>query len=515
MSSPLRPLNFLQAMIRGVVLPVQVVGRIFQKFTKFKIPPWVRYGMHFILLGLMVALLVFLNLTFEWYKQIDAPAWVRYSWPGLVALLIYAALRLVFYIIAQLPSTKVDFPDIEEAMEEGLAALGAANLDARDVPLFIIVGLSTAEERSFAESTLVGKEIRVDDADLPVHWYGDHRAVWVTLPGISAVTAQTKLSGGAAKVAPEPAAADFANTLSGQEGARFETMGGGGGGRFATLGAAPAEPAAGAPVVGGYHAPARRLDADERDRLQARMAFFVKLLKEHRYPICTTNGILVSVPYAWCTSPGLSQLADTVKLDMQVLHDDLGVKCITILTLTGIEAFPEWKTYIERLDKDQLERRCGCGFPSLITPNNEDVERTHSWLVQYFERQVFELFQRKLGDTSNGDLLRLLDRIRKCRPNLTRILKSAFPDEAREPHYLGGVYLASLQPSGNVRLPFFDGLLARMAREHDDVIGWTDDSLREDRQMHGLARGLLIAAAAFIILDAILILSLFVPLGLG
>lgn len=245
------------------------------------------------------------------------------------------------------------------------------------------------------------------------------------------------------------------------------------------------------------------------------MHFFVRLLREERYPVCPANGILTAVPFYWTTSPGLSQLADTVKIDMHALQQSLGIKGLCLLTFTGIEQFSEFRAYIQRLDRDQVERRCGCGYPSLISPSTEDADRTHAWLVQYFERQVFELFQRKLGDNTNGELFRLLDRFRKSRQNVIRILKNAFPDDVDEPMYLGGVYFSSLSNAGEVHRPFFDGLLARMAREHDDTIGWNDAAIREDRAMLGLSKWILVAAAVFVIVDALLVLSMFVPLGIG
>lgn len=514
--SILQPFNALRAALNTMMMPMKIIGSYAKKATKLKIPPWVRYGMHLILLGVLVAVLVFLNLKLGWYLQIDAPNWVRFTWPGLVAILIYAAIRLVFYIIAQIPTAQTEFPDIDEAIETGLGALEDANLSIRDVPLFLVVGLTPQEERSFVESALVGKDVRVIDNDLPVHWYGDHRAIWVTIPGVSAIVAQSKLSASAVGKAstspsPESGPADFGATLGGAESARFSTIGGAD--RFSTRAAGTISETA-APLVEGYHAPTRRLDADERDRHDARMRYFVNQLRDARYPVCPINGVLLTVPYGWTTSPGLSQLADTVKIDMFALQETIGVKAMTILALTGIEHFPEFKTYIERLDRDQVERRCGCGYPSLISPTTDDVEKTHTWVVQYFERQVFELFQRKLGDATNGELFRLLDRIRKSRANIVRILKNAFPDDVDEPLYLSGLYFASLEGPGAVRLPFFEGLLARLAREHDDVIGWNNAAMREDRTMQNVARWILVAAAVLVIIDAVVILSMFVPIGI-
>jgi hypothetical protein len=496
-----------RAIFTGIVLPIQVFSNFVKKVSKIKVPAWVWAFTHIIVLALAVGVSVYLWNRFGGYQNINASPALKFAFPGIVILLSYAAFRLVIYLIRQIPATEAEFPDIEHAVDEGVAALAAANLSVRDLPLFVVVGLSPQDERSFVESTLVGNDVRVAEPNDPIHWYADHRAIWVTIPGASAICAQAKLAASPRPLAVAEALSDDPSGSIGDEANRFQTISGGAA-RFETIGAA-AVVASEASTAEGYIAPTKRLDADERDRLEARLRYFVRLLKDARYPVCSANGILLTVPYAWSTSPGLSQLSDTVKLDMHTLQETLGVKCLCITALTGIELFPEFKTYMERLDRDQLERRCGCSFPSLITPNSDDIEKTHNWIVQYFERQVFELFQRKLGDTTNGNLFRLLDRIRKARPNLIRIFKSAFPDDVREPSYAGGVYFASLEALGKVRLPFFEGLLARLLKEHDEVIGWSDASLQEDRRMQNLSRGLWLFAGALVILDALAVLLLF------
>lgn len=530
--SLLKPFTTITFVVNTIVTPFRILGSWFNKLSKIKIPKWVLQFLHLTLIIGVLALVVWLHVyVFKTYELVqNRNPVIKFGFPALVALLLYAAIRTVLYILRQLPTARVAFPDIEEAVNEGVAALAAAGLNIKDVPLFLAVGFSPQDERAFAESSVVGKDVSLADADLALHWYGDHRGIFVSMSKVSAITAQLALSqqarggrgGGGQPVAmPAGAAPDDGDQFRTQPlGAMAGAAGARGDGAFATMGAmnpgdystiAVGNPGA-ASTLGAIPEALvianRRLDADDRDLIERRIRFFIERLREVRYPVCNINGIVLAVPYAWTSSPGLAQLSDVVKIDMGTLQETIGAKCLCFTILTGIEQFQDFRTYMSRLDKPQLDRRFGCGFPnpSLYSPVTEDVERTHAWLMQYFERQVFELFQRKLGDPTNGDLFRLLDRIRKARSNFTRVLKQAFPDEVVDPVYLGGVYFASFEPVSGVRLPFFNGVLAKLMQEHDEVVGWTEKSLAEDKQMERLARGFWIASGALVILNALVIL---------
>lgn len=523
----LRPFTTITFVVNTIVTPFRILGGWFRRLSKIRIPKWVLTFLHVLLVVGIIVLVVWLHIrVFQTYSFVQSGYFIiKYGFPAIVALLIYAAIRLVFYILRQLPTSRVDFPDIEEAVNEGVAALAAAGLNIKDVPLFLAVGFTPQDERALAESPLIGKDVLLADADLALHWYGDHRGVFVSLAKVSAINAQLAMAqqaraGGSARVAVPMSGPGDDDQFRTQPLGVMAAAGVGGDGGFATMGAlGPGEYAtiavggpAGAPTLGVMPdvmpLANRRLDADERDLIERRIRFFVDKLREVRYPVCNVNGFLLAIPYSWTTSPALAQLSDVVKLDMGTLQETVGTKCLCFTVLTGIEQFQDFRTYISRLDKAQLNRRFGCGLPgpSLYSPNTEDIERIHGWLMQYFERQVFELFQRKLGDPTNGDLFRLLDRIRKARSNFTRVLKQAFPDDVEDPVYLGGVYFASFEPAGGVRLPFFNGVIDKLLHEHDDVVGWTEKSLLEDKQMQRLARGFWIAAGILVVLNALLIL---------
>ncbi|MFO0945240.1 MAG: type VI secretion protein IcmF/TssM N-terminal domain-containing protein [Planctomycetota bacterium] len=509
-------LAVIQSVFSTLLIPFQMVQRLFEK--KIKLTPTTRYLLEFVLVLVVVGGLFALNVVFDLGRIVEPPPRFRSFrnvWLALLGLLVYLAVRLFIFILQQLPKPIEEFPDIDEAMAEGLAALAEARVDIRDVPLFLVVGMTPPAEESFQQSSFVGKEIQVHGRGLPIHWYGNEKGVWVCIPGVSALTQQALLSSsGATSSAPAledhgktwGGAADASSTLAGDAG-RFATMAGGA--QFQTLGAigGPSAAPAGVAVAReeGYRSPARRLTNDEKDLAQRRLIYFIKSLRDARYPVCSINGVLLVLPYQWTTSPGFSQLSDCAQVDMSTLQNHLGVKALCLTVFDGIEQSPEFCEYVQRLDKTQLERRCGCGFPPLINPETADIERSHGWLIQYFERQIFELYQKKLGDNGNGKLFRLLDILRKSRQNLTRLLHHSFPDDVPEPFYFGGLYFAALAQIGKVQRPFFDGVVAKLVKEHDDIIGWNEQALEEDQRYSRLAYTAMFFVVVLTVLNAALV----------
>lgn len=521
-------LGMLQQLASLLLAPLQMLGKLFQ-FRNLS--PAARYaieaGLVLVVFGGMVAL----NWFFDLQRFLTGPLWARKIWLGLLAVLAYAAFRLVIFIVQQLPSQALEFPDIDEALEAGLAAMQEARVDLSQTPLFLVVGMMPEFENSFAESSLVGRDVRVTGHGLPIHFYGNEKALWLTLPGCSALTEQSYLAmhGEVASMTRPVGFSDAAATLdpSGGTGAgRFETMGAGGGsgGRFSTLAGADFEAATGSATLGdsptsslppppqdeGYKS-SQRMSLDAKELARVRLEYFIEKLRKLRYPFCPANGVLLCLPYEWITSPGLSQLSDTAKIDMFALQDKLGVKCLSVAVFTGIEKSDEFREYMERLDRAQLERRCGCSFPALVSLDAADIDRSYNWIIEYFERQIFDLYQKKLGDPGNGKLFRMLDHLRKYRPNFSRMLNNAYPRDVREPFYFGGVYFASIPALAGVRLPFFEGVLAKLLKENDDVIGWNDQSLVEDSRLRRLSSTVMAGVVVMTVVVALIILDMLFP----
>lgn len=536
--------TYAMTILSALALPVTWI----KNAIAMRFPPWARYALEALLVLVIVGGLAYLNYRFGLNKMVDpgpgAPRWLRDIWLGVIGLLIYLAIRLLIYILSLIPSAQTAYPDIDAAFEAGLAAMADARLPPRDVPLFLVLGLTPDSETAFSQSSKVSGPVRSNDRDLPVHFYGSEHGIWITLTDVSALSLQASLAEHAGSMEEEPATEGgkaipygtldgsapiaagggggrFA-TLGGDEGGggRFATLGdagGGGGGRFATLGGAGGDGGRFATIGGGGGAAvataprtraAARLTANEKDEAADRLAYVVKKLKDLRYPICPINGVLLILPFDWLTSNARSMLADTANVDMTILQNSLGVKCLCITMFAHIDRSPEFSEYVQRLDPRVASRRCGVGFPPLVSLETPDIEKGHAWLVQYFERQVFELFQSKLGDPSNGKLLRLLNQFRQAKANFMRLLTNSFPGEVREPFYFGGVYFASMNKIGPHRYPFFDGVLDRLQRDHDEVIGWNDAALEEDARYRRWANVVMTAVVVVTIVNALIFFRL-------
>jgi hypothetical protein len=462
--------------------------------------------------GLIVLNIFVFNL--EWMAE--GPEVFRKTWPGLLVLLVYLAVRLLIFVLQQIPKSSPAFADIDAAMEAGLDALAAARIDITECPLFLIVGLPPHSERELINSPSIGRDVYVADEDLPVHWYGDADAIWITVPGISALSRQTRQlpAEQPAQVRQEVAAGIGAGAWSGsppieEPDDHLQSIGreagdGGLGGWFSgeeqTLGRQPARSA---------ESGIRNLTSQEKELARRRTAHFCQLLHDARYPVCTANGILLALPYLTAPSNQLTtQLAESVEIDMSVLQQSLGVKCLSVAVLTGIERSPEITEYVNRLPQDHLSRRCGISFPSLSELESSDPERAHHWLVRYFERQVFQLYQERLGDSGNGRLFRFLDTFRRLNPYFARLLNQAYLSGVREPVYFGGVYLAGTGRVGQVERPFLEGILRKLKREHDEVIGWNDQAIEQDRRSTTIARVVMAGIVILTIANAGLLLAL-------
>lgn len=531
-----RILEFVQRALSACLVPFQWAQAYIAK--QVNISPAFRYLLEAVLILVVVIAMLVVNRVSDVEGLVNPPPryfWIRKVFLGLVVFLTYLAIRIFIYILNQLPRSIEEFPDIDRALAEGLAALGQARIDLNETPLFLIVGMTPRAEESFAQSSLIGKEIKVTGRDLPLHWFGNEKGIWINLAGVSALSQQAILSasgagGAAAGSGPATGGIDPGATLAGDAeryasipaGARgsggaepeaggagaasaamYQTLGPGGAAAYATLGAA--ELATVAKPEGGYKSPVRRLSQDEKDLATRRIHYFVRRLREARYPVCSINGVLVVIPYLWTTSPGMAQSADSAQVDMAALQNTLGVKALSMTVFDGIGEAPEFAEYIQRQDRQQVERRCGCGFPPLVALEMGDMERMHQWLLGYFERQIFELCQKKLGDPGNAKLVRLLDSLRKSKQNLVRVLRHAFPEEVTEPFYFGGIYFASLTPVGASARPFMDGVIAKLLKEHDEVIGWNDQALAEDLRQGRMAQTVMFFAVALTALSALLV----------
>src|SRR5690606_15594352 len=110
-------------------------------------PPWMKYVLELLVIVLLFGFLVLLNWALGLQKDLRGPTALRPIWLGLIGVLVYFAVRLFFFILAQLPTARAEFPDIQLALSETLETLAEAGISFRDAPLFLVLGLDSDSEQ--------------------------------------------------------------------------------------------------------------------------------------------------------------------------------------------------------------------------------------------------------------------------------------------------------------------------------------------------------------------------------
>lgn len=390
------------------------------------------------------------------------------------------------------------FPEVDLALEMGLTALQTARIAFKSTPLFLVLGLPYGQEEAFAQSPLVGDQIFSGGSGVTVQWIGNAQGLWLNISGISALSRQQQQRADGGEGKPGGKRDEFATAFHVNYASLPEIPPSGG-----TKGSIPAPrtgatfgnrmqtmsgrllPSPGQPATAQT---AERLPTPQREACRARMTYFAHLLKKLRAPVCPINGVLLLLPYEWLIRPDLAVFADTIQVDMRILQRELGVKCTCITAFSGIERATDFLEYIRRQEREELTRRCGCGFPQLVHLETMDMERTHAWLVRFFESKILHLNHTRSGDPANAKLFRLLDDLRNARANFSRLLGNAFPEQVEDPFYFSGVYFAGLGDADGVPRPFFDGVISKLLREHEEMIGWSPKVLRQQHRQRAQAR---------------------------
>src|SRR5262249_46899884 len=119
------------------------------------------------------------------------PFWL----PLLFVLLVLGAfLAWLFFKLLTDPMTG-EFPDVDEAWKEGLAALEPAGMEPREVPLSVVVGKPATTAADFFAATKLPLAVRSEPrrADAPVRVFATRQAVFVTCEGACVTAALANL----------------------------------------------------------------------------------------------------------------------------------------------------------------------------------------------------------------------------------------------------------------------------------------------------------------------------------
>jgi IcmF-related N-terminal domain len=499
--------------VAGILLPVG-------KSLSFRNwGPGVRWTLHILLLLLVLVGLYFLNKPFEGLIPLNRR--LAQFWLPILFLLIYVLAWAAWWLYKLLSSSQdeSDFPDIDEAWEEGVKALGPAGLSLTDLPLFIVLGRPEAPEEHLLSAAQL--QLKVSQTPrgpaAPVHLYASRDAIYVTCAGASLLGKQATIL--AVEGLPDPGSAgpsagefDAGATLQprGREEKQILKM------VAMTIGRQTTGLERRAMRrEGNFKLPDLLKSNEELDLQTARLEHLCRLIVRDRRPYCPANGIMLLVPFGSTdTDHDAQQTGEIIQRDLATVQRGLRVHCPLFALVCDLETLPGFREFIKRLPAKDRERRLGQRFPLAPDLNGdallELVDSSVQWLCGSLLRDwVFKLFrvevpgkdEQAAAVAGNTNLYLLLDELRERQKRLSRVLSVAMARQATGPLLFGGCYLGGTGHDPEREQALVAGLFRRLL-ENQDYVTWTDQALASDanaQRVASIGYGVLAGAAAVVL----------------
>ena len=494
-----------------------MLARFYAWLTSWKV---VRVLLLILLIVFLIAITVGLWFVNRYYRVEDdllSPVrGLHPYWLPLLFLLVIAGAGLgywFFKLLTDPPSG--EFPDIDDAWAEGVAALDRAGIDAREVPLFLVVGTPRTGTADFFAATKLPLAVRAEPRrlDAPLKVYATREAVYVTCEGASALArfaVQLATHGQPVAVPTSPDTdPGSAHLLDSAEVATGEPT------AVTTATTGAADPSAHvwlpAPDAGG----SADLPTDVRECSALRLAYLCRLIAERRRPFCAANGIIWLIPEAaTATEHRADACAAACRADLAAADDGLQVYCPSAAVVCDAQNLTGFRDLLRGLPESLArERLLGRSFP--LVPGVPADERPGvifggiDWVARHLAPGV--AYQRfgseaegngERWSAANARLWTLTADLYDRRAALARLVSQGLTDGTSRPPMLAGVYLAGTGPD-ELDQAFAAGVTAQLVALQNSV-SWTEAAEAEEadyRRMtvigYAAALVLVIAVAIF------------------
>ncbi|MCA1685939.1 MAG: type VI secretion system protein [Planctomycetia bacterium] len=479
-----------------------------------------------LLLALVLVGLWLLNRYLELDRYVRAPLPVlREVWLPLLFLLFYALAGLgwMLWRTVGMEPDGSEFPDIDLAWDEAMAALAEAALDVREAPVFLVLGRPSGGERAlFGAGNLklqVKQVPRRPDTPLTVSAHQD--AVYVTCAGASLLGQYATLLAGAPDVSGRPAAATVSTPAEAPPGA----VAAGDAGEATDLEGATAVMVADdeeeLPTAPGRPRSLLLKEAEEVERLGARLRYLCHRIARDRRPFCPINGILLLIPYA-CTGGDAEakEAGSLCQRDLEAVREAFQVECPVFALVCDLERVPGFDEFLKFFPEGQRRRLLGQQLP--LSPDLDAAGRAKmtekgvQWVGDVlFPRLVYKAWGVDGADPSSGtlstspnvSLYEFLARVRGSQKRLGRILNRGVVMPAPGAPMLGGCAFAATGKD-LIREQGFAAGVFRFLVENQNHVAWTADARQADadyRRWTALGYlGLVALVAAILVLGYVL-----------
>lgn len=512
----------------GLVFPMFAEAADFRSW-----PRWIKVLVHLIVLGCIVAGLLWLN-SFPAVQNLlktRATKFVSEYYLVLVFFLLYFLSWVGYFIWRLLTRTDAaEFPDVEAAWDDAVKRLAQGGIRLGDAPLYLVVGKPASDVDGLLLASGQKVQVRAPLAvDSPLRVFANRDAIFVTCAGASAWGRFAD-----ALADPDSVSADGMGTddptktitpgqaLQGVDAATQQ--------EFKDLlriqsdrALTDAEEARlrelGEQINRAKDTAPRRvsLPAEEQAVGPRRLAYLCRLIARDRRPWCPANGVLALVPWAALESD------ETARVAVPLLAEDLAAArqafaqryphFVMVCDLEQADGFAEFR---RGFPKEMLKQRIGQRLPLVPDRPADEVPGVlaqaadwirlnvmASWVLKFL-RLDWPPEQRKTNEFvpgSNRRLFQFLHDVYVRGPRLGRLLARGLPADpggssADDPSdalpLVGGCYLAATGRDEKDQA-FVAGVFQRLT-ESQSSVSWSGRAEAEDRAYRRWA-GLLWVAA--------------------
>jgi hypothetical protein len=478
--------------------------------------PWWHYALHILGLVVIVLVLWWLNYVLDLDKVLRAPWPVLHQfWLPMLFLLGYALYwlgRILWKLLAPVAEIS-EFPDIDEAWDEGLAALKQAGIAVSQVPLFLVLGHPRGSTKEFFDSSQMNLPVRhiPRKREAPIHFTATPEGIWITCEGASLMGRQVDiLHENASPTAPTtPAEPSMEEIPDGPPPIEYEQSGESMAQQKAELaeaealhaGASPSpvllmadQPAGAGLRLRKNRAPLLK-NNEEVTRLTARLQHLCHLVTRVRQPFCPINGVLVILPLAATANiEDASQTGAVCQHDLATLRASLQVHAPMLVVLADMEQVPGFCELLEQFpEAKQRQFVLGQPFPLMPDLDQPDVPRMIgkgiTWLFEtLFPANVYKLLRAEQANQprgtvlrANGKLYQLLVEMRERYRGLNHILTRSLGSSTDGPLLFGGCFLAATGTDPAREQAFVHGVLRQMI-ENQNYVSWTKEAMAEEAE---------------------------------
>ena len=506
---------FLTKFLGSVIHPLRMVAFWISKVIPGlkKVASWS--------LATRIALLVFLALTIisvgillsiNYNRELqtkDLLTWVIVI--GLVVLISFAT----YFLVRLLQQKDVsDYPEIDDAWDQGLDALRKAGIDIKQTPIYLMIGNSnSAAAANFMAATKFNLNVNnAPGGSAALHWYANPNGIFlfctqanclsVLHDRIANPSSDSPISPVGVETDVAPAGGGDPNaTLTGDVGLpQADEESSVNVGHTGTIVATEQSdydfPEPEADTQTGTVKTSVSLTVNEANLSAKKLEHVCKLLRRIRQPVCPANGIMALCSYDLIKSHS-PEIQTALQRDLETMRNGLKLRCSVTFFVTDMQSEGDFSELVTRVgEKVARDSRIGKGFNVWADPTDQNlsaVARHACGLVEDFGYKFFRERNWSSNEVGNRKLFALICKIRgRFSDALSDILSNAIGYNVERDQKLvdqtllfNGCYFGATGPS-NDEHAFVKSTVIRMM-EQEEELAWTDDAVSEDTRCQMLA----------------------------